>query len=307
MRKAVQHLAMTLLLLGSWAVFGGQLATPNFQEDQSVFRAYIDSTRQYLGGTVELVVERKREADLQFALDTIPHFEIIGRSSDTSDLWIRDRFTLLAVDTGSFDLPTLTSTAGSSTYQSFPGNILVQLMPGREGTELVEARPNRTVDFNLWWWLQEFWYYILIGAVVGVLVVWAIRKWKRGGSKAVAEEAPVPLVDPFEEAMHAIDRLRKERPWEVDAKVYYVELGDLIRRYLETTTGLPLMELTTAEAIVLVNNRWTGSQIESYEYLLTRADVVKFAKGSWDVSVHMDCLTKAEQLIIEFKPRVAHG
>jgi hypothetical protein len=29
---------------------------------------------------------------------------------------------------------------------------------------------------------------------------------------------------------------------------------------------------------------------------------VKFAKGSWDVAVHRDCLDKATALITDFKP-----
>jgi hypothetical protein len=35
---------------------------------------------------------------------------------------------------------------------------------------------------------------------------------------------------------------------------------------------------------------------------MTRADFVKFAKGQTTVEEHLDCLQRAEQLVLDFKP-----
>ena len=84
--------------------------------------------------------------------------------------------------------------------------------------------------------------------------------------------------------------------------LFYVALGDVVRTYLTHRTGLPLAEQTTSESVLMLNQKWTAAQIESYQFILTRADYVKFAKGSWDVAVHRDCLDKATALIMDFKP-----
>ena len=114
--------------------------------------------------------------------------------------------------------------------------------------------------------------------------------------------APEPERDYYQEAMQAIKALRADALWERDMKGFYVALGDVVRTYLTHRTGLPLAEQTTSESVLMLDQKWTAAQIESYQFILTRADYVKFAKGSWDVAVHRDCLDKATALIMDFKP-----
>jgi hypothetical protein len=65
-----------------------------------------------------------------------------------------------------------------------------------------------------------------------------------------------------------------------------------------------LSEKTTEEALEVVKARWTAAQREDFAFIMSRADVVKFARGTMDVNTHVGCLDKAEDLIIQFKPEV---
>jgi hypothetical protein len=115
-------------------------------------------------------------------------------------------------------------------------------------------------------------------------------------------QVPEPERDHYKEAMDAIATLRADALWERDMKGFYIALGDVVRTFLTHRTGLPLAEQTTSESVRMLYQKWTAAQIESYQFILTRADHVKFAKGSWDVAVHRDCLDKATELITDFKP-----
>jgi hypothetical protein len=294
--------ATLVVALSSIIAQAASIDDPIIQDDQSVFRAYIDSTNQFVGGTITLYVEHNKNAGLTFTLDTVPHFNIIATSNDTSGNWWRQKYTLLALDTGEFELPVLRAEGADTHYQSYPGSVRISLIPQQGTVELAENRPNEIVPWNLWWWLKDNWIYLLETLVALGAIVYAVRKWRRSKRPVEKAEIIITPADRYAEALEQIKNLRKDKPWEEDPKAFYVVLGDVLRKYLEYRTGLPLMESTTTDALTLVHGKWTGAQIEAYEYLLTRADMVKFAKGTLDVSVHLDCLTKAEQLIQEFKP-----
>ncbi|MEL0146182.1 MAG: hypothetical protein VW808_04580, partial [Schleiferiaceae bacterium] len=155
-----------------------------------------------------------------------------------------------------------------------------------------------------WWWILAYKWWLLAGALVlaGAGYLW--RNWTPKTEEI--QEETVPEEDPFEVAMQALEAMRADRPWEEDVKQYYVALGDLVRHYLSIRSGLPLSEKTTEEALALVKMKWTAAQREDYAFIMSRADVVKFAKGTMDVDTHLGCLAKAEALIVEFKPE-DHG
>ncbi len=42
----------------------------------------------------------------------------------------------------------------------------------------------------------------------------------------------------------------------------------------------------------MVKARWTAAQREDFAFIMSRADVVKFAKGTMDVNTHVGCLDR---------------
>jgi hypothetical protein len=53
----------------------------------------------------------------------------------------------------------------------------------------------------------------------------------------------------------------------------------------------------------MLQNKWKEEWFQSYEFIMTRADFVKFAKGQMTVQDHLDCLSRAEELVVSFKPK----
>ena len=76
------------------------------------------------------------------------------------------------------------------------------------------------------------------------------------------------------------DDLRASGLWETDQAGYYLRLTGILRAYLEARYDEPVTAMTSVEVERLVKARAQNLQIGGgVRELLTRADLVKFAKG----------------------------
>ncbi len=259
---------------------------------QAQVAARWDTTKQVVGGMVVLETEFAQK-DAIVRPDTVSALVWLGEEVDSTGENIVYRWAALAVDTGEVRL---------DGWAVEP--LVIGFLPAMEGLEKDQDRAPIDVPFSLWWWMLAYKWWLLVGvmALAGSWYVW--RNWTPKTEEI--QEETVPEEDPFEVAMQALEGMRVDRPWEKDVKQYYVALGDLVRHYLRIRSGLPLSEKTTEEALALVKMKWTAAQREDYAFIMSRADVVKFAKGTMDVETHLGCLAKAEALIVEFKPE-DHG
>ena len=269
--------------------------------DTTVFNAHIDTNAQIVGGTITQEVNWLADADLELLpADSTGAFLLVSATTDSTALTRSATFTYLVLDTGALVMPALSAVSSKGIYTVIPDTVHSRFLPAEEGVDNAAARPLAEVPFNFVWWLEAYWYWI---ALVGVLILIGYLVWRYAKKpQDTPTVAPEPARDYYKEAMDAIAALRAEALWERDMKGFYVALGDVVRTYLTHRTGLPLSEQTTSESVRMLYQKWTAAQIESYQFILTRADYVKFAKGSWDVAVHRDCLDKATALITDFKP-----
>ena len=269
--------------------------------DTTVFNAHIDTNAQIVGGTITQEVNWLADVDLELLpADSTSAFLLVSATTDSTALTRSATFTYLVLDTGALVMPALSAVSSKGIYTVIPDTVHSRFLPAEEGVDNAAARPLAEVPFNFVWWLEAYWYWI---ALVGVLILIGYLVWRYAKKpQDTPTVAPEPARDYYKEAMDAIAALRAEALWERDMKGFYVALGDVVRTYLTHRTGLPLSEQTTSESVRMLYQKWTAAQIESYQFILTRADYVKFAKGSWDVAVHRDCLDKATALITDFKP-----
>jgi hypothetical protein len=278
---------------------------------QAQVTARWDTTEQVVGGMVVLEAEFAGE-EMAVKPDAASVLLWLSEEVDSTGENTIYRWTAMAVDTGEVRL---------EGWAVEP--LVIGFLPAMEGLEKEQNREPIDVPFSLWWWILAYdaptdvpfslWSWILaykwwlLGGLLLLALAWYLwRNWnaiKMLNHKIYEQEA---VEDPYETALQALKKIRETRPWELDAKQYYVELGDLVRHYLSIRSGLPLAEHTTDEAIALVKMKWLSTQLEDYAFIMSRADVVKFAKGSADVETHLSCLAKAEALIDQFKPE-QHG
>lgn len=111
-----------------------------------------------------------------------------------------------------------------------------------------QLRPPRgMIEFRSWfWWIVGG---ILLAAAVGGWILWSRRR-KRLALLAAGIDPSVPIRPPEEVAREALAALLASPLLaERGPKSFYIELGDILRRYLEGRFGVPALDRTTAELL----------------------------------------------------------
>jgi hypothetical protein len=126
------------------------------------------------------------------------------------------------------------------------------------------------------------WLWAGAAAALVALLAAALVAYLRRARPLPAPEPPAP---PHQRALDALARLRERHlPERGEVEPYFVELSEILRRYLEERFGLRAPEQTTEEFLATVSNTEAGRRaIESAHRdllrdFLTRADLVKFAR-----------------------------
>lgn len=128
-------------------------------------------------------------------------------------------------------------------------------------------------------WLLKHWY-VPLAVLVGltVLIVYLVRRRRRNRPAVTEPEIFIPF---HEQLLAGLDALDKKQLWQNNqTKLYYVELTDLLRTYIEKRFQVMAHEQTTVQ---LMNNLKTSGitrdSLEMLKNILTLADMVKFAKA----------------------------
>ena len=159
-----------------------------------------------------------------------------------------------------------------------------------------ELRPARAPLAELQGpWLERYWPWLVAGVVVlggagAGFVVWLRRSEERARLTA------------YDRAMARLDRLRRTGLPDAGAvDGWYVELSDIVRRYIEERFALRAPELTTEE-FLLEAGRSADLKRAHRELLsdfLARCDRVKFARYSPEEDESRDALGVAERFLAD--------
>ena len=181
---------------------------------------------------------------------------------------------------------------------------VASVLPEEAGaTELRPARPalpeGATAPFaGAWPWLAA-----LVVAFAGVAVLAALRRRRDAAPRRVRESA-------FERASGRLARLRRQGVPEGDRlDPWYVELSDVVRRYIEERFGLRAPELTTEEFLLEAGRSPELSRPHRtlLSDFLERCDRVKFARYSPGAQESREALEVAERFLAESRPPGSGG
>ena len=146
-----------------------------------------------------------------------------------------------------------------------------------EGQPLDELRPVRGALEELRGpWLQRNWHWLVLGLVVAAALGAGIVSWLRRAEERARLTA-------FDRAMARLDGLEKRGlPGADAADAWYVELSDIVRRYIEERFALRAPELTTEEFLVEAGRsaELTARHRDLLSAFLATCDRVKFARYS---------------------------
>lgn len=131
---------------------------------------------------------------------------------------------------------------------------------------------------SLWWW-------IIAGALLLIAAFLIYYFFFRKKKTTAAEE--LAHLKPWERALHRLKSIKENSLWlKYEPKVYYTELTDVIRKYLEEEFGIDAEEMISREIIeALERQHFDLSMITIMRDLLLVADMAKFASEKPQVSI----------------------
>lgn len=177
------------------------------------------------------------------------------------------------LDEGKFSIPALEFKVGDSVFRSIPYEIEIQ-NPAQRGEEISDIMPNQEVKLGLidYWELHQIYVFGFLSVLAGILALFFYKKGRKIESKSI--------ISP-DQSVNALVEL-KAKNWikKGEYRLFYVELLDISRGFLQNQFQIPAGVLLTDDLIVSIKKSQTlpPENIQMLEEILTRGDLVKFAK-----------------------------
>jgi len=132
---------------------------------------------------------------------------------------------------------------------------------------------------------------ILLLALVAAFLFW---KWYRGKEEAI-DETPKEIVPAHITALEKLRGIEKQQLWQQgEIKIFYSQITDVLREYVEHKFEVSAMESTTDEILEGLHKTDINPALSSkLKQLLTDADLVKFAKATPSQDMHKQKLKDA--------------
>ncbi len=189
-------------------------------------------------------------------------------------------YTLSIFETGEFKIPSLElrfPAGHGSDAQTTATNeiaVTVESVKPADAKDILDIKPP--LDMARAWWSYWPW---LIPLAFGALALWWWRRRKRPVDGFPAPRG-TPRLPAYEEAYQALCRLRDSGLLEQQkVKLYYIELSEIIRRYLERRFQIQAMEMTSAQIRgELARIDLDEETTRLFDGFLQECDLVKFAK-----------------------------
>lgn len=250
-------------------------------------RVVVDTTTTTVGGRLSLTiaVEHAPDATVQWpdSLDLAP-FEVLGavvspttvadgRATTTAVL------TLAAFELGELEIPSfavgVTSPGGVTELVTDPFGIAVVSVGLDEGQDIRDIRGPLSIPRSML--VIGFW--VLALALAAAAGWWLARRARQRTTAEgpVSEDPPRPAHELAYEQLDWLETSGLLRQGRI--KEYYIEVSDIIRRYLEGRYAIRALEMTSGEVLEQLDDAGVSWDVhDRFTAFLAHCDLVKFAK-----------------------------
>ncbi|MGH7597866.1 MAG: hypothetical protein ACREOI_16075 [bacterium] len=210
-------------------------------------------------------------------------------------------YTISTFDTGRFVIPPL-----AIEYQTPPDSTWHQMQTEKLEIYVASTLPSEAGDIRdikSPWELPRDWkLIIIIGLIVLAFLVLAAAGfyyWRKRQGKGILPERKEPPRPAHEVAWEALRKLRESDLLTTgQIKAFYIELSEIVRRYIEGRYFIPALELTTGELMDDLKQATLESDARDLlRGLLEMSDLVKFAKHTPANEEHERALQLAESFV----------
>ena len=204
--------------------------------------------------------------------------------------------------TGEFEIPpislqyTIPGDSIPKTLATEKIRIVVERVKPSEAGDIRDIKPPVEIPRKLWHTLR--WVVLGMGLALTALLIWILYKRKKAGKSLLPlrEESIRP---PHEIAYEALDLLHdSDFLQQGQIKQFYIELSEIIRRYIEGRYYIVAIEMTTTEVLEgLVAEEVPDDGYELFRCFLDECDLVKFAKVIPSEEEHHSVMRLAYEIV----------
>ena len=199
------------------------------------------------------------------------------------------------LDEGKFILPSLEFKIGDSIHKSIPYEIKVT-NPNKKNEEISDIMPNQEIELGIMDYLSLYQNQIFIFLIILGSILMFIFIKKRSVKKKIS-----PNISP-NKFPHDLAQLKTKKLIENgEYRLFYIKLLEIIRDFLQSKYQIPADILLTDDLIDFMKKSHILSEENSntLEEILTRGDLVKFAKNIPSSKMMQTDLENVENFIIK--------
>lgn len=259
---------------------------------QVTINASIDSLQLLIGEQAKIKLEvscaSEQQLDMPIFLDNklMDGVEIVGEvKADTQylnknkQMLITHEYTVTSFDTAFYYIPPFEVLVDSLAYASNP--LALKVLTYDIDTVNVEAIfPIKDIMQRPITFLELLPMGISIILIIGLCFLIPFLLGRYHDNKPILRRVTIaPKLPPHQVALQEMERIKGEKSWQRDApKLYYTELTDALRGYMEERFGFNAKEMTSDEIIERLNEQHDKEWINELRSLFSMSDLVKFAK-----------------------------
>ncbi len=275
-----------LFLFGIW----------QFSQAQNFFEARLDTDRVLIGVPVTLTLYAEVNPNETYIwpafTDSINGLEIwesgeLSEKTKGDKKQIEQKLTVASFDSGYYVIKPIALTVAGDSLFTDPVLVQVNTVALAEETEFYGIKDPVKAP-TPWGLILAIAGGVLVLIAIIIYFVKRLRKTHQPQAKKT-EDTRTPL----EKLRDNLNRIKSEQNWEKNTKLFYSQLSDAIKQYMEDEYRFAALESTTVQLKpVIMGLNWKPQTRLVIIELLAEADMVKFAKANPVVE------TRLKQLVV---------
>ena len=254
-----------------------------FAQNSVTVNASVDKREILIGEQIQLSLDAKVSLGLNvswFALDTLPHFDIIEKGKIDSVITETEKsyhqvIIITSFDSGMYTIAALPLVVEGKNFLTDSISINIKFKPLDPKQDYHDIKDILDVQNPFAKYIV--WAIIAITVLSIFLVIYFITRKK---AEKIFEQKEVSRLTPYEEAIDSLEQLKKQQlAKNGQVKLYYSRLNDILRLFVLRKLQIASMVKTNEELIMQLKELdISREQFSHLAQALRMSDFVKFAK-----------------------------
>jgi len=200
--------------------------------------------------------------------------------NDRTQATITQSYTITSFDAGTYTIPPFTISTNSGAVKTNELTLQVQTVKVDTTKAIYDIKQPLAVSYSFIDWLRDNWIMVVLVLACLLIIAGLIYYLRKRPTPAPVARPAKPSLPGHIVALSKLSELNEKKLWQQgEVKLYYSELSDILRDYLESRYHIKTQESTTDEIFAALKYKHiAGENWEKLREILLLADLVKFAK-----------------------------